>query len=187
MSTILKALKKLEERKAAEGRRQGDIAWDVLREEPRRSVSNRSGGLLLLGGVLIVLLVGLVVWTAWPPREGTAVDIEERSVPRPPITPSRDAGLVPPPPVAPRAQAPPVQARPAVDAPSAVSQPETAHLTVSGIAFHDDQESRMAIVNDLPVMTGTVIEGFVVERIETDRVEFSRQGERFVVPLIGDD
>ena len=33
MSTILKALKKLEERKAADGKRQGDIAWDILRED----------------------------------------------------------------------------------------------------------------------------------------------------------
>ncbi len=62
MSTILKALKKLEERKASQGRRQGDIAWDILREPPqpatRGGVSLRAG----LGALLLVVAVAACVW-----------------------------------------------------------------------------------------------------------------------------
>lgn len=56
-------------------------------------------------------------------------------------------------------------------------------LFLSGIAYQQDRESRLAIVNDLPVMEGTVIEGVLVEEILKDRVLFSSEGRTFEIPL----
>lgn len=56
-------------------------------------------------------------------------------------------------------------------------------LVVSGIAFHDDPDARLAIVNDLPVMRGTSVEGAMVEEILPDRVRFSLDGKSFEVRM----
>jgi hypothetical protein len=56
-------------------------------------------------------------------------------------------------------------------------------LVVSGIAFQGDRAARIAVVNDLPVMEGSLVEGARVEEILSDRVKFSRDGKMFEVPL----
>jgi general secretion pathway protein B len=56
-------------------------------------------------------------------------------------------------------------------------------LAVTGIAFNSDPESRMAVVNGLPVMPGTIIEGVKVEEILPDRVRFSGGGSVFEIFL----
>lgn len=56
------------------------------------------------------------------------------------------------------------------------------HLTVSEI-LADSGGGRMAIVNELPVMEGTVVEGAVVREIHPDRVLFVIDGKSVVVPL----
>ena len=43
-------------------------------------------------------------------------------------------------------------------------------LRLTGIVWQDDPSERMAIINDLPVMVGTVIGGATVEKIQADRV-----------------
>jgi general secretion pathway protein B len=68
--------------------------------------------------------------------------------------------------------------------PARIETPAAApHLVLSGIAFYAERDARLAVVNDLPVMEGTVIEGAVVEEILADRVRFSREGRAFEVVL----
>jgi general secretion pathway protein B len=56
-------------------------------------------------------------------------------------------------------------------------------LVVSGIAYLGDKDGRIAVVNDLPVMVGNLVDGARVEEILPDRVRFSRDGKKFEVPL----
>lgn len=56
------------------------------------------------------------------------------------------------------------------------------HLTVTEILPVSGGE-RMAIVNDLPVMEGTVVDGAVVSEIQADRVIFTIDGRSVGVPL----
>jgi hypothetical protein len=60
---------------------------------------------------------------------------------------------------------------------------EHPRLVVSGIAYQGDRGSRIAVVNDLPVMEGSLVGGARVEEILSDRVKFSRDGKLFEVPL----
>lgn len=60
------------------------------------------------------------------------------------------------------------------------------NLLVSGIIYQENAADCLAVVNDLPVMQGTVIDGFTISAIERDRVWFSRDNERFSVALEGE-
>jgi general secretion pathway protein B len=57
------------------------------------------------------------------------------------------------------------------------------HLAVSGIVFQSDRQARLAVVNDLPVMEGTIIEGARIEEILADRVRFTWEGSTVEVGL----
>ncbi|MGE4345358.1 MAG: hypothetical protein AB7F20_13975 [Geoalkalibacter sp.] len=59
-------------------------------------------------------------------------------------------------------------------APAAGAFPE---LKVSEIHYQYEVENRLAVVNDLPVMEGTVIDGARVDRILRDRVRFIFNGQ----------
>ncbi|HBA73358.1 MAG: hypothetical protein A2X82_17330 [Geobacteraceae bacterium GWC2_55_20] len=67
-------------------------------------------------------------------------------------------------------------------------QPQTASkavpvLRVNGIAFQDGVSDSVAIVNGVPVSSGSVIEGVRVEVIQKNRVKFNYNGETFEIPL----
>jgi general secretion pathway protein B len=80
----------------------------------------------------------------------------------------------------------PVLAPPAKPAAPAVvpQQPARPNLVLSGIVFQPDRQARLAVVNDLPVMEGTVIEGARVEEILADRVRFAWEGSTLEVGLV---
>jgi len=188
MSTILKALKKLEENRAADGARQGDIAWDVLKEPPR--LSRRSSRAALLGSLMVAAPLVALVWylsgdthkpsviSAESSREQAPLRAEPLSSPVA-VTKEDTSSAVP------HVENPVSNI---VNTPGAASPASTgSQLAVSWIDFQVDPSARMALVNDLPVMVGTLIDGFVVERIHADRVDFSRQGVHFSVPLLPQD
>jgi hypothetical protein len=52
-------------------------------------------------------------------------------------------------------------------------------LRIDEIVYHQRPDSRLAVINDLPVMQGTDIDGAHVEEILSDRVRFSFKGVRF--------
>jgi general secretion pathway protein B len=58
-------------------------------------------------------------------------------------------------------------------------------LKLTGIAFQEDRAARLAVINDLPVMEGTMIEGARVMEISEDRVRFNYSGRNFEVLLDG--
>ncbi len=234
MSSILKALRKLEEEKVARQGGSFDVARDVLRLPSRRPPGHRS--FLPVGIFLGILLVGVsaflisshfagktvvegmaaspavasgpaerptVVLPAVAPDEPTMSvtattrptkepEVIEEVMPREiPAFPGGRAAIDIPKisgeNAAPASQAispdsAKAQGRPIVPAELPVPAPAQS-LVVSGIAWQKDPEARLAIVNGLPVMVGTAIEGTVVEEILADSVRFSTAGRMFEVPL----
>lgn len=54
-------------------------------------------------------------------------------------------------------------------------------IRVNGIAFQNTGADSMAIINGIPVSSGSVVEGAIVEEIRKDSVVFRRNGEKFEV------
>ena len=265
MSSILKALRKLEEEKAATRDGGLDIGRDILRASGRRPALSWPLPAAILGAVL---LVGWGVYQFAVPSAPVALMAPATRAPAPasaPVPPAQTpVSLLPPRPIAPPAPLnlsprtvvaePPVveetmaneepasfpaavRSRPSakplaavvpmpaplpkavavptappaaaiapapvavpvvppatvatpaiVAAPAVVAAPPAAAppgpaLLLSGIAYHDDPEARLAVINDLPVMIGTFIESAVVEEILRDRVRLSRDGKSFEIRL----
>lgn len=221
MSSILKALRRLEEEKSA--RREGnmDLARDILRLPGRRRHA-RPSWFLPAGGVSAIVLAAVAAFAllrtpeAPPPAiRGAAPVAPQVSIPAPPPAPDAPVPVKASKPAAPaalpagmlrhlpaeeavveeriddpglpsaakiRASAPkrpaakslpplpPLPPRPADRSAAAAAKPERPALRLSGIVYQDDPEGRVAVVNDLPVMKGTSIEGATVTDILPDRV-----------------
>lgn len=56
-------------------------------------------------------------------------------------------------------------------------------LRVNGIAFQNSNADSMAIINGIPVSSGSIIEGVTVEEVRKDRVLFKRNLEKFEIQL----
>lgn len=219
MSSILKALKRLEEDKAERLDAPVDIARDILRQTRKTSHPAPRQLLVLVVGGLVVVAGGLFLLDQWhstraseplaqaepavsPPPPPVIAPVEERPI-VPPAVPGEPEIVevqMSPPPVA-RPKEPPIRA--AAPAAKATATPKTPvpvpsaqpvpvavvepaawpPLAVSGIAFQTEREARLAVVNDLPVMEGTLIEGAQVEEILADRVRFAWKGRTFEVLL----
>lgn len=241
MSSILKALRKLEEERANRRESSLDIARDILRR-PLTRRHRRPMAAIVLGaaGILLALGSGWGWFLLHQPQvletEVARVDslpAPESEPPSPPVVAPEPVGRLsavsadsrvveevisnsaipavdgrtPPAetadPTSRAASAPIVEERTSTaPAPTfegaAPSEPLTnpeptpaakvmpavsSGLRVSGIAFQEDPDSRLAIVNDLPVMRGTMIEDALVEEIFSDRVRFTREGQTFDIPL----
>lgn len=243
MSSILKALKKLEHERVRRQDGPLDLARDILRGEPRRAAYPWL--LPAVVGLLVVAAAAFLFLHATSPRatvlqpvstpvavagpvlapdkvagpaaslSGDAVIIEEIVDPRRPAVAGNPAVSAPRS-TPPRAVATMSAPQPESSAPSAVvvvaapaaaaqtapsagntalpgsgSNPVTlpiraaaeAGLLVSGIAWQEAPEERLAVINDLPVMEGTDIGDARVEEIHSDRVIFRRGSERFVILL----
>jgi general secretion pathway protein B len=231
MSSILKALRKLEEEKSRREEGPIVIARDILRGSQGRRP--RSGGILLLVGVLFLVGAGLVAAVLlWPGRDqervaavvpaaGTSTAPSPQSEATPTLPPpSPEAVPMPAVPVATAQPLAPAVIRPGGVVPGiqasftekslhavplkgsgtdpavvegvgpAPDRPDPAAkegFSLSGIAFQDDPSARLAIINDLPVMQGTVIEGARVDAILKDRVILSRGEERFELRMVPED
>lgn len=200
MSTILKALKKLEQEKVTRGESRAEIACDIFKSSPpkRRAMFP---GWMVMAGLTVLVAAGAV--TLLPGGFGTVTDRPDGETGGPEKT------VVVAPPAASQAAAEIDQERvirqrvqsesvgdsdqPIVEEAALPLKPvvaeeavaEEATLFVSGIAYQDDSEARLAVVNDLPVMEGTAVDGATVMEIRPDRVLFSRNGETFEVPIDG--
>jgi general secretion pathway protein B len=193
LSSILRALKKLEAEKARTQGGQIDLARDILRPAELRRQSPLRIPVLVTLLILVGGLVGmaLMFWVENPaPRLPLAVE-SSPPVPAASVQPMETSADVPIAPPAPRASAlPPVAEVVSPVAPNLPAASETPalpalpvhpRLIISGIVYQDDPESRIAVVNDLPAMTGTRIEGALVEEIRSGSVVFSYQGQHFEV------
>ncbi|NIQ98357.1 MAG: hypothetical protein GWO11_07935 [Desulfuromonadales bacterium] len=203
MSTILKALKKLEQDKLRKGEGRSEIAFDILKASP---TSKRSTVLPLILSVSVFVFVAaaaiyFMTIPDWigdtasipppPSEESAAVEtspkevLETAPMVRPQTVPPEDAGIQ------------------TADGKTTVSSPEKARepkqsvpnsrtdeeiitdsrWIVSGIAWQENQEQRLAVINGFPVMTGTVIDNAMVTSIEEDRVVLVHEGRSLSVPL----
>lgn len=226
MSSILKALKKLEHEKSARSPLSLKIDTDILRTvDSSRGFSPYSLALLFLlvfgGGAAVAFYF---VRDAKAPREAVtappapAAKALQAKVPPPVITTETlPAEIV----VVPSGEAPRTMQKktvgavkaakaakaanraPAKEAAAGVSElqngsddaamgaakgavPAAADVTslrVNGIAFQNSSADSMAIVNGIPVSSGSIIEGTAVEEIRKDRVLFQRNGEKFEIML----
>ncbi len=193
MSSILKALKKLEEDKVRSGETRVDIAADILRA-PQKKTAGRKG---MLGAVLVVLVgAGLCSWLVFdfkdpvPPRVAPQRQpvLSRRMASHSSGEPKKQQTVSQPEPVV--TGQPPEQAHQGSDA----NQPESGGggpvsapvLTLTGIVYQADPSSRMAIINDLPVMVGGVVDGWTLEKIEADQIVVLRDGIRFGIRLEND-
>lgn len=215
MSSILKALRRLEEEKAERLDTPVDIARDILRRPQKKrpipagwlltfacmGVFGTAAGLVLFSGLGEEENTGIIpkAGASAPARveTPTSMPVAARSVPPTVVVAEPEVVEV-------RMSPPPASAGAGSEASAAVApvrissdrkpppptspkdgnaQALSAGLAVSDIAFQAEREARLAIVNDLPVMEGTVIEGARVEEILADRVRFSRAGEMFEAGL----
>lgn len=109
------------------------------------------------------------------------------AAPKPEVVEAVEPVAEPAPAVVPE-QTPLVETLPTVAVPQPVAPEQTLpeglpELWVSAIAFKPQPGERLAVVNDLPVMEGTSVDGVqIVEILETG-VRFSWQGMEFVLPL----
>lgn len=60
---------------------------------------------------------------------------------------------------------------------------EVPNIRVNGIAFQNNSADSMAIINGAPASAGSVIDGAIIEEIKRDKVLFKHNGERFEVQL----
>jgi len=212
MSSILKALKKLEEEKSAHTPDALKIDTEILRGgSPSRSPNYRNAMLLavlfFICGSAFTYLYGRR--GAHPTGNRTEVP-QPKAVPNPSPTgekprqnvPAEDGTAAVMPVEPPRLRAPhvkpPKHSRPATPVaagqpePGAVAAPAAAPITparrvpllrVDGIAYHFGSADSLAVVNGTTVYVGALVEGAKIEDIGKDRIRFSYEGEKFEIPL----
>lgn len=193
MSSILKALKKIEQERA--GQRDGavNITFDVIKggDQPRRHES--SFVLVLL--VVVVLLIGATLfwWRSAkedaPPKTNTPPEVfrevalaadRPQAATSPPAkqgTPTASTAVTAPAPVIPGD--PPITTAKddATDVSVSPDAPVSARFQLSAIVYDAIPENRLAVINDLPVMEGTMIADALVVEIAADVVVVEVAGE----------
>jgi general secretion pathway protein B len=186
LSSILRALKKLEADKARSRGGQIDLTRDILRPAEIRRHSPFRTPLLIATLILAGGLFGmaLMFWVEVPVSLGPGSEGPQPSTPAV-IAPPVELPASPPadPPQSVSQPLPPatVTIPPADESPTASATPARPQLVITGIVYQDDPESRIAVVNDLPAMLGARIEGALVEEIRSGSVVFNYQGQRFEV------
>lgn len=211
MSSILKALRRLEEERARKSPVAPEIAASLLRHDARRRQSP-----LWLWPALIIAVTAVAAALLWSWRSapvtsqivtpaaspativasaatverGGEVIIEEVIEQRQPVLlPPQTPAVIP----APR----PVKVNPpaqkiepaAIIPPVAASKPAAAVIeerqspVVSAIAWQEESSARMAVVDGLPVMTGEFVGTAQVQEIRRDHILFVEAGTLFTVAL----
>ena len=161
MSSILKALKKLESEKAQRDELSTAVASDILRSSRRRSRHPVTIAAVIVVGLVLVGGAGYLLAVSQQEAE-TAPAAASRPVEKPVAAPETERVT----PVVTQAVQP-------VDLPQ-----------LSGIAWQENPADRLAIINDLPVMEGTSVEDYVVRRIRPDRVVLVKGGDEYTLRLI---
>lgn len=207
MSSILKALRRLEEERARKSPVAPEIAASLLRHSPQRSSAPRWLWPAVFSVVGLLLAASFWFWrpasppqivasppTVAPPSattptgQGRELIIEEVIDQRKPV-------LLPPatPAVAPKALPSAKGDLPAVTVASeSLPLPQSSKTiptvmeerqspVVSAIAWQDDSAERMAVVEGLPVMTGEFVGNVKVQEILRDRIVFAEGTSLFTV------
>lgn len=211
MSSILKALKKLEDEKTARAPHALNIDAEILKGGRRNTPVI---GYTLTALALFACGAGITYYTMTPKSQPIIPSRQEAQYPAagisvqtsaevtPAVTSPHPASITKSPPVlsapvpartvlgtkAPDRQPPKnVAAAPAAPSPARLAVvPHVAappHLKVNGIAYQDESADSVAVINGQSVSIGTTVDGARVEAILKDRVKFSRSGKTFEVML----
>ena len=201
MSSILKALRKLEDEKSDMGEGSVDLARDILK---RSYAEHRSSSVWMSVALVAALLFVVGWWLFSSPGEFKQPKLRTEQALQPAVPLASTVAQV----VAPQLQpvvimpsrpvqvtakavakrpTPPVKPSPAAAKEPAVTVNEVAvapliiipELMIEEIVFVAEPSARLAVINDLPVMQGTDIDGARVIEIQADRVRFEFQGVRF--------
>lgn len=208
MSSILKALKKLEQEKAVRKQEEIDLSREILQDAaPLKKRLPWQGGAVIVAIIFLALAAAILLrkkptgpmqantlappsQTAQPltPVEGVPVTVQQQ-----PATPAEQPNAIRVPvPATTQAKKSTSSARPEPKGPAVLQQTEPARqqtpnsaeeLSVSGIAWNKDSSERLAIVNGQPLTTGSVIGNAIVEEIFKDRVRFSSSGKSFEIAI----
>lgn len=207
MSSILKALRRLEEERARKSQVAPEIAANLLRHHSRyRATSPWLWPTLFVSAALILAIVlwqwrpvpvllpaaapvsSPVVLSETPPAgKGGEFIIEEvidrrRPILLPPTTPAAapnplSVRVIPPTP-GPEGS---LTSSPQSSGLPAASSERRQNPVVSAIAWQEDSSVRMAVVDGLPVMTGESVGTARVQEILPDRIVFAEGGALFTV------
>ena len=207
MSSILKALRRLEEERARKSHAAPEVAASLLRRGPRRRSTSPwiwPTVITVVAGVVVgllwswrpILVTNHVVTPVAPPvtvsraataSRGGAVIIEEVIDQRRPILLPPSVPVSAPKPLPAKINSPPQKVKSEVSSPSEANKPVTAFIeerqspVVSAIAWQEDSSARMAVVDGLPVMTGEFVGSARVQEILRDRILFTEAGMLFTV------
>jgi general secretion pathway protein B len=213
MSSILEALKKVEDEKAARQSGAGHIAGKVVksgRRPKQRPNWMLPAGMASVAAVAVlvtyILMGGISPHTEMAPPAPAVQRQPAANPPLQPTAPTAPPSAAPspagrkksrPPSSSPAAakEAPaadtvtrPLQAVPATEVkPASSTRPAAVSgfpvLKVTGIGWQKDNANRLAVVNGRPVTQGSVIEGARVEEILPDRVRFSINDRSLEIPV----
>ena len=166
MSSILDALKKLEKEKIHRDEISTAIASDILRSESKTRAPQWKIPLTLFVLVIIASILAILLF-----RKPTPV-------------PTTKSSIAPHTEVVKTVKSEPVKVAKMVVAVKPL--PDNLPL-LSGIVYQQQKDARMAILNDLPVMEGTVIAGYTLQEIFPNYVVLIHQGRSFSIPLNPDN
>lgn len=213
MSSILKALRRLEAERARKSHVAPEISASLLRDGARR----RQSSLWIWPTVItiVTLTVALLTWSLRP-APMTIDSASQKLAPAPfPANLSIDSSagrgeviieevmdqrlpvLLPPAqPTVSAAALLPARVNPAAERaeagivtpvapikPTATLIEERQSPVVSAIAWQEESSARMAVVDGLPVMTGETIGTAKIQEIQRDRILFVAEGILFIVRL----
>jgi general secretion pathway protein B len=185
MSSILKALRKVEDEKSAMGQGSVDLAHDILK---RNFVTKGSFPWAIVLCWLVFLLFLLAAsWWYLQDNQQSLPQVAENIQPivqlEPLLPPAQSVAAETQRLATQVAAAPLSAAQPAIvssSSPAAAVVPVVIPaLQIEEIVYHQQASARLAVVNGLPVMEGTDIAGARIEKIFPDRVQFYFQGIRF--------
>ena len=212
MSSILKALRRLEEERARKSHAAPEIAANLLRDGARRRATSPW---IWPTVIMTVAVMATVLFWSWRPapivspsvtpesfpatisraataERGGVVIIEEVMDQRRPVLlpPAQPPVLTSAPALLPvKVDPPPAKVEPGVSPPTAVNKPAAPSIeerqtpVVSAIVWQDDSAARMAVVDGLPVMTGELVGTARVQEILRDRILFAEAGTLFTVSV----
>lgn len=207
MSSILKALRRLEEERARKSSVAPEIAASLLRGDTRRRLTPP-----WVWPVVIIAVAAMATALFWSRRpvplvsqvgtpvaspatlsraatagQGGTLIIEEVMDQRRPVLPHPAPPVPAPMPLPVKVISPPQKADPRVSTPTEANNPATSVIAerqspvVSAIVWQEDSAARMAVVDGLPVMTGELVGTARIHEILLDRILFIEAGKFFTV------
>lgn len=191
MSSILKALRKLEEDKVAMGEERVDIARDILKRSAQRPKARNLWPPVFL--ILLMCVIGTLIYffldqDGFSELRTESIEIrgaKQADISTINVVKKRSPDLVAAQKTSEKSGSAaldtPVDKK--TEEPLVLRSDGSPFIQLSGIAYRQNPQERIAIVNDLPVMQGTMIEGVKVVKILPRQVVFEWKDQTFTLEI----